>query len=389
MRIDEKICPELLKLVEIQGENKAHDCIVFSRNLRGLCGMLKAENLSFHAYPFMNAVAVKLTSPKVVELAKQNVTTYISREAKVFAQVDVARKILDVDAFHDTGIFGEGVTVCVIDTGINPHLDFCVPKNRIIKFVDLVGGGENPYDDNGHGTFVAGVLGGSGLASGGKFKGVAPRCNIISVKALEANGETGAYKILEAMQWVADNKNRYNIRVVCMSFGSNPLGKADPLVVGAEALWDMGITVVAAAGNSGPEASTIKSPGYSPRIITVGGLDDGRNENGEYNLESFSIANFSSRGPAGNFYKPDLIAPAVNISGTVFDETGKVFYQKMSGTSVATPIVAGVCALILSVNKNLTPNAVKQILLQSCGALTGNKNLEGSGLPNLKNLIKF
>ena len=246
---------------------------------------------------------------------------------------------------------------------------------------------KTPYDDNGHGTFVASIACGNGLAGAKQFSGISPKTKIVSIKALEANGETGAYKILEAMQWISDNYKKYNIRVVCMSFGASPIGKNDPLIVGAESLWNMGIVVVAAAGNSGPENHTIKAPGYSSKIITVGGLDDKRDEDNNFDASNFQIANFSSRGPAGIYFKPDLIAPAVNITGACFNKDSGTFYVKMSGTSVATPMIAGICCLICSKYPNITPDQLKVRLLRTCKAISKNKNEEGFGLPTLKNFL--
>ena len=168
------------------------------------------------------------------------------------------------------------------------------------------------------------------------------------------------------MQWVYENYKKYNISVVCMSFGAESSKKFDPLSKGAEALWKAGITVVAAAGNSGPNKETIKSPGTNPYIITVGALD----------ISASNVANFSSRGPTIYGHKPDLLAPAVNV---ISCNNKFLPYTKMSGTSVATPIVAGVCAIIKSKYPNTTNNEIKKFLLSHCTKITGNVDTEGAG----------
>ncbi|MBR4003809.1 MAG: S8 family peptidase, partial [Clostridia bacterium] len=319
--------------------------------------------------------------------AKQSVVSFITKQTKVSAQIDVSKNILGIENFYNKNIYGEDVTIAIIDTGISPHLDFLVPFNRVVKFVDLINNKTNMYDDNGHGTFVASIACGCGTISGNKNRGIAYKTKIVSIKALEENGETGAFKILEAMQWVYNNKDKYNIKVVCMSFGSSPLEKNDPLVIGAESLWNIGIVVVAAAGNSGPENQTIKSPGYSSKIITVGGLNDNRDSFGNYKREDFEIASFSSRGPAGYFFKPDVIAPAVNITGASNKKDS--FYTVMSGTSVATPMIAGVCCLILSKYPQLSPDQLKIRLLRNCKQITNNKNFEGFGLPSFEKFFIY
>ena len=378
INIYNKICPELMKAVRIKSKDETSSCIVYANEYRKLKKEVEKLNVNFYEYPFINAIGVDLTQKQIIKFAKTSVVGFISKQTKVSTQINVAKKILNVDNLNVKENFD--YSIAIIDTGINPHVDFCLPKNRIIKFVDLINNKKEPYDDNGHGTYVASIACGNGFAGARKYSGIAPNAKIISIKALEENGEAGAYKILEAMQWVSDNFRKYNIRVVCMSFGSNPLGRNDPLVIGAEMLWNMGIVVVAAAGNSGPENYTIKAPGYSSKIITVGGLDDQRDEQENFNYSQFKIASFSSRGPAGMFFKPDLIAPAVNIIGACFNTKTGDFYAKMSGTSVATPMIAGISLLIISKYPNITPDQLKIRLLRSCRAITHNKNEEGFGL---------
>ena len=376
-----KISNDLLRTVFISSYNESVECIVFSKNFKKLKNQIKNYSEVIKEFPFISAIGIKLKQKEILELAKVNIVSFISKQTKVSAQINISKKILGVDSFYNNYIFGKNLTIAIIDTGINPHLDFVIPNNRILKFVDLINNKNVPYDDNGHGTFVASIACGNGLKSGGKFSGVAPMANIISIKALEKNGETGAYKILEAMQWIFDNREKFNIKVVCMSFGSSPIDETDPLVVGAEVLWNAGIVVVSAAGNSGPNKSTIKSPGISRKIITVGGIDDKREENGNYDINNFEVAEFSSRGPSFNYFKPDIVCPAVNIIGADFNGE----YTKMSGTSVATPMIAGACILMLGKNKNLNPNQIKIKLLKCCRKLTNDFNKDGFGICNFKN----
>ena len=331
-------------------------------------------------FPFINSFAANLTQKEILSLSYCDSIIYISSMSSVFALMNVAKKVLHIPPL----LYGEGQTICFIDTGIRPHCDFMLCEKRIIKFVDFIGENSDCYDDNGHGTFVAGVCSGGGNLSGGKFSGVAPKSKIISLKALDKKGEANSSKILEAMQWVYDNKEKYSIETVCMSFGSDPIGLNDPIMIGAERLWDSGITVVAAAGNSGPEFQTIKSPGVSRKIITVGGFNDNRIDDKEFNPNFFEMANFSSRGPCYRYFKPDLIAPAVDITSCGKDKD----YVKLSGTSVACPMVAGICALIKEKEKELSPNQIKNKLLSICRPAFYNRNLEGFGIPVLDRFIR-
>lgn len=382
-----KICPELLKVAQLGSEGTKNDCIVYARKYYQAIYEAKRLGIEAKEYPFIGAFGARLNSNQIIHFAKTNVVSFISKQAKVSALINVSKKVMSLDTLYAQDCYGKGVKIAIIDTGINPHIDFCLPSMRIVKFIDLINGKEKPYDDNGHGTFVASIACGNGLASGGKFCGVAPKSEIIAIKALGENGEAGADKILEAMQWVSDNHKKYNIKVVCMSFGSNPIGRNDPLVLGAETLWRQGIVVVAAAGNSGPEGETIKSPGFSSQIITVGGVDDNRDSEGNFDRKQFRIANFSSRGPAGRFFKPDLIAPAVDITGAHFGDEN--LYSKMSGTSVATPMIAGVCLLVCSKYPNISPDHIKVRLLGNCNKISGNQNEEGFGVLNMSRFFEM
>lgn len=375
-----KIEPNLLKEVEsLCNINKKIDCLIYSNNYNLTKKYLSNNIKDIKEFPFISAFGLSTNKENLLKYSLINHIDYITSEAKVFTQTNIAKKIIDVDNLYNQNITGKGITVAVIDTGIAPHLDFTLKKNRIIFFKDFVNNKLKTYDDNGHGSFVSGVIAGSGVVSKNKYSGVAYNANLIGLKALNSKGETGAFTILDAMQWVYDNREKYNIKVVCMSFGSTPLNFNDPLSKGAENLWNAGVTVVAAAGNSGPSEETIKSPGINNKIITVGALQDNRNIN-ELDFNKFSIADFSSRGPAFNYFKPDCIAPGVNIVG--IKNTG--FYTTMSGTSVATPFVAGVCALLCEKYPKITPNQIKYILLNNCIKISGNRNFEGFGLINCK-----
>jgi len=227
-----------------------------------------------------------------------------------------SKKIIGIDSIMKYINYSNNHTCVVIDTGIYPHVDFCLGRNRLVKFVDLINQINYPYDDNGHGTFITGVLCGNSITD--IYNGIDNKCNIIVIKALDDVGETSSIKILQAMQWVLDNKLKFNIKVVCMSFGSVIGNGVDPLVYGVEVLWNNGIVVVCAGGNSGPKEGTIMSPGASKKIITVGSLAECD--------ESFSVADFSSRGPALENYKPDLLVPGVDIVSTNVFEKEKKFY---------------------------------------------------------------
>jgi len=366
----------LSRVVALDNEKKL-ECIVKAKNFSQVKKFLKQKNIEvLSEYLFINSFFVNVKKSELLNLSKSVSVEKIYSVSTASMMMNVSKKILGCDK---TELTGKGVCVGVIDTGIAPHFDFYLSQKRVAGFIDFVGGAKYPYDDNGHGTFVSGVLAGGGNSSVGKYSGIAPQSKIYSLKALDKNGEAYSNKILDAMEWIFDNHKKKNIRVVCMSFGSEPLGYNDPIMVGAESLWKDGVVVVSAAGNSGPEYQTIKSPGVSTKIITVGGFDDNRFSEEDYDKSLFEIAEFSSRGPAFNRYKPDVVAPAVDI--TSCDRRGG--YTKLSGTSVATPMIAGLSCLIIEKYPSINPDQVKRLLITNAESVTYNRNLEGFGVPKI------
>jgi serine protease AprX len=266
------------------------------------------------------------------------------------------------------GIDGSGVTVAMIDTGVAHHEDF---GNRVLARVDFTPGGAGD-DQFGHGTHLAGVIAGDGGASAGKWRGVAPGADLVSVKVAGADGSTDVSVVIAALQWVVTHRDQYGIKVLNLSFGTDSIQPyaIDPLDAAVERAWAAGITVVVSAGNRGPDLGTIAKPADDPYVITVGAAD--LNQTGE--RWDDEVAPFSSRGPTQDgFEKPDLVAPGTTIVATrdagsavdqlhpdaVVDEN----YFKGTGTSQAGAVVSGVAALMYEANPNLTPRRVKGILM--------------------------
>ncbi|EOD00181.1 intracellular alkaline serine proteinase [Caldisalinibacter kiritimatiensis] len=338
-----------------------------------------------HQLPLVDGVACEMSLEAINKLSEDPDIEYISFDSKVFALLDIANESISSSFPHQEGYTGEGITVAVIDTGVAPHNDLTRPTNRIVGFKDFVNDRSKPYDDNGHGTHVAGIIASSGYSSNGKYTGVAPKANILGIKALDESGSGSTSDIISAIQWVIDTKDVYNTKVLNLSLGSpaNEPYYSDPLAKAAEAANDAGITVVVAAGNSGPSKNTILSPGISPSVITVGAIDDNKTPE----ISDDTIADFSSRGPTNDgLKKPDLVAPGVDIMSLSNNKLDG--YTSLSGTSMATPLVAGTAALMYQKNSNLTPKAIKSSLKNSCTSIEENYDEQGSGVLNLKKLFE-
>ncbi|MDQ7821650.1 MAG: S8 family peptidase [Candidatus Eremiobacteraeota bacterium] len=286
-----------------------------------------------------------------------------------------------LDKIWDKGITGKGVGVCVIDSGIFPHEDF---GDRIVGWKDMSSkSGKEAYDPFGHGTHVSGIVAGSGKASEGKIKGVAPDASLVGVRI------TSVSEAIKGLQWAIENREKYGIKVINMSLGDYALKsyKDDPWAQAAEKAVEAGMVVVVAAGNEGPGASTISTPGTDPMVITVGSIDDKKT----IQTKDDTIADSSSRGPTSQdkLTKPDVLAPGVAILSTLspgstldMPEIPHVGdkYISFNGTSMATPIVAGLCALMLQANPSLTHEQIKEILRSTADKLPSlEENTQGMG----------
>ena len=271
---------------------------------------------------------------------------------------------------------GKGIGVCILDTGIYEHIDF---TGRIWAFYDFLAFKRWPYDDNGHGTHVAGLVAGDGTASMGKYRGAAPGCGIISLKVLDRYGTGSQDDVLRALRWIRENRQQYRIRVVNISVGTTCNSKRNHarLLESVEQLWDEGVVVVTAAGNQGPRPGSITAPGSSKKVITVGSSDL---------LEGRSA--ISGRGPTAECVcKPDIVAPGNKIMSCV---PGKPYsYGVKSGTSMSTPLVTGAIACALEKNPALTNTDIKTMLMNSADDMGLPQNLQGWGKFNRRKFLKM
>ncbi|MBN2908693.1 S8 family serine peptidase [Polycladomyces sp. WAk] len=339
----------------------------------------------FHS---IGVFAARLSLSQLQSILEMPSVEKVYLDRKVYALLDTAVPSVGAPQVWSGGNEGEGVTIAVVDTGIHPHPDLTQPTNRIIAFKDFVKGKTDPYDDNGHGTHCAGCAAGNGYRSDGKYRGSAPKARLVGVKVLDKMGSGSLSSVIEGIQWCIDHRDKYGIRVISLSLGSTSQlsYKDDPVCQAVEAAWNHGITVVVAAGNEGPEPRTIASPGIHPRVITVGASDDHSTVDNRDN----TIAQFSSRGPTiDGIVKPDLVAPGTQITSlrvkrsyldkTAPDSQVDGDYTSLSGTSMATPIVAGIAALLLTSDPTLTPDQVKQRLLENAQDLKFPENEQGRG----------
>lgn len=275
---------------------------------------------------------------------------------------------------HELGITGKGVTVGVIDTGLWWEANTLLSKSPKVS-IDVTG--QDLQDDpNGHGTHVASIIASDRPARNGIYEGIAPASELAILRAFRADGSATYLDVIHAIDVAVANKDKYNIRVLNLSFSATPQSHYwdDPLNQAVMAAWQAGVVIVASAGNSGPEPMTVGVPGNVPYIITVGAMTDNYTP---YEPTDDRLASFSSAGPTHEgFIKPDVVAPGGHIvSSMPFDSYLSLTHPDsmmdternfaMSGTSQAAAIVSGIVALMLDNDPTLTPDDVKCRLMAS------------------------
>jgi len=282
------------------------------------------------------------------------------------------------------GLTGSSVGVAVIDTGVTPAADLSESVEARVELTP----GHDGIDRFGHGTHIAGLIAGNGAASEGRWRGVARRADLISIKVAGPDGATDVSVVLAALQWVVANKQRYDIRVLNLSFGTDSTSSylTDPLDYAVERAWRAGIFVVTAAGNGGPGAGSVLKPADDPFVVTVGAADI----RGTADRSDDVVAEFSSRGPTvDGVAKPDLVAPGISVvsvraPGSLADlnrpeaRVGSAYF-KGTGTSQAAAIVSGIAALMFEAKPSLTPDEAKAALVGTSSGLVGQLGA-GSGL---------
>ena len=377
------------------------------------------------AFENFNSKVLELPVGMVKDLAAFKEVSYVSldRNLEMLGHVEATT---GADDMHrqpgNSNLDGRNIGIAIIDSGLfRDHRAF---KDRVRTSVDFTGQSGATSDPYGHGSHVAGLAAGSsddGISSA--YEGIAHDANLINLRVLDSQGKGTTSALLSALDWVMANRTRYNIRVVNMSLGSLALDSYtnDPACRAVRRLVDAGVVCVAAAGNSGKDSNgqkiygLIHSPGNEPSAITVGATNTyGTDARGDD-----TIATYSSRGPTRSYWtdaagekhydnliKPDLVAPGNRLISAQSDENllvtshpeldadrttdEKKDMMFLSGTSMATPVVAGAAALMLQANPSLTPNLVKAILMYTAQPIAGFNTFEqGAGQLNIEGAIRL
>ena len=416
-----KIDPSVTTVLEATGGDQAVPVIVYTEpDASAVVDAAVPVGVETTDLPEFDAVAAYLTSDEIATVSDYPSVDMIVVDNPVFgfsyaSSMDVTNLAIGLDkvaAPSSGGPDGRGVGVAVIDSGVATTSDLA--SSRVVGWKDFVNNRNQPYDDAGHGSFVAGLIAGDGTASlplesGGyatvQFRGVAPAANIIGIKVLDATGQGRGSAVMAGVLWAVAHKDQYGIRVLNLSIGSDVASPAayDPIDRAVEFAWQHGITVVCAAGNEGEFGmGGILSPGNSPYVITVGATDTRQTPS----ITDDAVTYYSSVGPTlfDEFAKPDLVAPgnhliSMRVPGSYIDVNfpsnqipvstyvpaapagAPTSYLMLSGTSTSSPVTAGAVALMLQANPRLTPDDVKVRLMSTADPLPGaSRYQQGAGL---------
>jgi serine protease AprX len=353
-------------------------------------GLIQAASYSIPA----SAIAALASDPNVL---------YISPDRPVSPTLDYANSTIGAQTAFSAGWTGGGVGVAIIDSGILTVTDLANPSTKATRIVysqSFVPKVSSTVDQYGHGTHVAGIVAGNGAVSTGTayfktFRGVAPNVNLINLRVLDGNGAGTDSAVISAINAAIQLKSKYNIQVINLSLG-RPVWESytlDPLCQAVEKAWNAGIVVVVAAGNEGRNNmqgtngyATITAPGNDPLVITVGAMKT----MGTLTRADDLVASYSSKGPTliDHVVKPDMVAPG-NRTISLEAAKSKVLassnpnlvpfsyyqvqyssayspdYYKLSGTSMAAPMVSGAAALMLQRGPSLTPDTIKARLMKA------------------------
>ena len=284
---------------------------------------------------------------------------YILLEKCIECEMDRICKEMGLQRiWEEQGLTGRGITIAVLDTGIGRHPDL---QGKVSAFKDFVNKKDYIYDDNGHGSHIAGIICGSGRMSGGRYGGIAPGASLVVGKVLDRAGGGSVDCTMEGLEWILSIRKKYNIKIINLSIGIADLKDEKKRIALEEILyrcWKKGIFVVTAAGNNCKE--------YQAKSLSRNG-------------GNAIIVGTTLGGPCN----PDIIAPGDNI---ISCDSGR-WYTKKSGSSMATPIVSACGALIWEKESGLTNIQLKERMKATAQDLKLPWHIQGWGMINLRKLL--
>ncbi|MGG7179232.1 S8 family serine peptidase [Clostridium paraputrificum] len=347
-----------------------------------------------HSLEYSDIVCASLDGPSIERLIEYPEVQHICFDEYLFLcgmSVSTANKVHISEKYS---LSGKGIGIGLVDSGVYPHPDLLNPSNRIANFVDLINELRFPYDDNGHGTCISGLISSSGISSNNMYKGIAPHAQIHCYKAFDKLGKGYASNVLFAIEELIRNSEINNIKVLCLPF--ELLTHNIQVIEAFNSTFlkanEIGIVPIVPSGSNSNVNNSIMGIATLDTCITVAGVDTAL---------SLKPYKYSSAGPYSKSNKPNLSAACVNITSLNADtayisekEGFKLYptkleasYKTFSGTSLSTAFISGICALLYENNPSLSFKDISSILKLSCELGEFSKFQQGEGVINISKLL--
>ncbi|NLL30354.1 MAG: S8 family serine peptidase [Clostridiales bacterium] len=395
---NKKLDPNLKKYIDFNPNVKYRVIIKYKKFKDNIIRKVNSYSGEFiNAVEHSKIITARMNSRGIKRLIEYPEVEFISFDEYLFlcgTSVTTANK---ARISTKSKLKGTGISIAIIDSGVYPHPDLISPNNRIIKFVDLINGLNYPYDDNGHGTCIAGIISGNGNNSNGTYRGIATNSNIISYKAFDKTGKGYISDILYSIDMIINEAEKTNTKIICMPFEmlnyNSFLQKLFHEMVSKAITQN--ITCIVPSGSNKNLDGSITGIALCNDCITVSGYDS------TFKPMPRSYT-YSSVGPYKKSNKPNFCAACVDIvslnsnTNYISERNGiKLYppklnssYKTFTGTSLAAAYVAGICALIYEYNTTLTPRDILSLLELSCEKLDMPDNCQGNGRININNIFK-
>jgi hypothetical protein len=344
--------------------------------------------------PSVNCICAILTTSAINRLLEYPQVSYIAFDSYAHLCGNSILSSNGVSFQSNYDLTGKGVGIGIIDSGVYPHCDLLNPTNKIRKFIDVVNNLNYPYDDNGHGTFISGLICGSGYGSKGMNKGIAKNSHIYMIKAFNKLGKGFISDILFSLETLINDSNDFNIKIILLPFETM---ETNEFVLSLfSKLFDLaiskGLVVIVPSGSNKSIKSSIRGIATLKSCITIGGYDS---------IDVPKIYEYSSCGPFQKLDKPNLIAACVDICSCLSDKDFisekngvKLYphhitnlYTNYTGTSCSAAYISGICALLYENNKDLCFKDILALLKVSSSLINSPKYMQGSGIINLEKLL--
>ena len=343
-----------------------------------------------------NLICAKLNNKAIERLLEYPEVDYIFLDTYLHLCGNNVKSSNKFNLSINSSITGTNIGIGIVDSGVYPHKDLTVPYNRISFFEDLVNGISYPYDDNGHGTCISGILSGNGESSNGVYKGIASSSSLYCFKAFDALGKGFVSDVLYSIDKLINMAVDYNIKVLCLPFELLNYNKF--IFEEFDSLFKIATTkniipVVPSGSINNIIDGSMTGIALSKNCLTVSGL------NSNSSIKPFL---YSSAACNKKDYKPDFAAACVDIVSlncnvSYISEKNNIripapklntSYTTFTGTSLSAAYIAGVCALLFDFNPELSFDDVVSMLKASCKFLDLPSNIQGEGIINIKKIIK-